>query len=103
MSDEREVREAPALTRLDSVENESTDGNDAPPPSPGTALVTERVTERMASAGSATMSALLTRWQTLQIACNCVYDSGLSGSTAAPSATEPPGVKQLLERKEVTF
>ena len=42
-------------------------------------------------------------WDELSKAVACLVDSSKSGASGAKALTEPPGIKQLVERKSGLF
>ena len=46
---------------------------------------------------------LLMAWDELSKAVACLVDSSKSGASGAKALTEPPGIKQLVERKSGLF
>ena len=74
-------------------------GTAAKPPSPGDENFDEEVNKYQAKQGKT--DAVLQKWIELQLAVNCYIDS--SKDPQAAQGNTPPGIKQLLERKEGIF
>lgn len=58
---------------------------------------------RMGGREVSTNEQLLMAWDELSKAVACLVDSSKSGASGAKALTEPPGVKQLIERKGGLF